>query len=265
MGRPIVYCAICGKSLREEDFSKGKAHVVDNASYCTGCRIVPEPLSKPAPAAKPTPTPPPVVPKPSGASSKALPSATPRRAHAPVADESSSLGLVIGIAVVVIAIVVLAIVLMSGSGPSSAPPALPTINAPPPPRAPDPVHPPAPAPVPRPEDDGQAAIRTLEAFASTSPDPQAVLDRCEELKPKLRGTPHLSRLEAVEARALEGRKVRDRERQLAQSLDNVKNLREFDKEFKKREEVESLLKAALDVAGTRKSEVVKILEDYRKE
>jgi hypothetical protein len=259
MGRPIVYCAICGKSLREEDFSKGKAHVVDNASYCTDCRIVPQPIPRPAPAARPTPVPPPNIPKPSGASSKSLPTATPRRAHVPVADESSSKGLLIGIVLVVVAIVVLVLVLMSSGGPPAAPPAQPTSNAPPN-RVPDPPHPRPPGP----EDDGQSAIRTLEVFAASASDPQAVLDRCEELKPKLRGTPHLSRLEAVEARAIEARKVRDRDRQLAQSLENVKNLREFDKEFARRGEIESMLKASLDVAGPRKAEVEKVLEDYRK-
>ncbi|HVE43252.1 MAG TPA: hypothetical protein VNM14_25475 [Planctomycetota bacterium] len=260
MGRPIVYCGICGKSLREEEFSKGRAHVVDNASYCTGCRIVPEPLA--AAATKSPPTPPPIVPKPSGASSKSLPSATPRRAHAPVPEESSSLGLVIGIGVVVLAIIVLAVILMSSGGPPAPPPAMPTTNAPPP-RAPDPPRPPGPRPSP-PEDDGQAAIRTLEAFASSSTDPQAVLDRCEELKPKLRGTPQLSRLEAVEARAIEARNLRSREQKLTMSLENVKNLREFDKEFKKREEVESLLKAAMDISGPRKAEVEKLLAEYQK-
>ncbi len=259
MGRPIVYCGICGKSLREEDFSKGRAHVVDNASYCTGCRIVPEPLAAPAPRASP---PTPVAPKPSGASSKSLPSSTPRRAHAPVPEQSSSLGLVIGIGIVVIAILVLVVILMSSGSPPAPPPALPTTNAPLN-RAPDPPRPPGPRPTPV-EDGALVAILDLEAFASSASDPQAILDRCEELKPKLRGTPHLSRLEAVEARAIEARKLRSRDQKLSMSLENVKNLRDFDKEFKKRDEVESLLKASLEISGPRKAEVEKLLAEYQK-
>ena len=57
MGRPIVYCGICGKSLREVDFSKGRAHVVDNAAFCVDCRLVPEMFEDlPQPAPQPTST-----------------------------------------------------------------------------------------------------------------------------------------------------------------------------------------------------------------
>ena len=42
MGNPIVYCGGCGRSLREDDFTKGKAHTVDNRPYCTGCKPMPE-------------------------------------------------------------------------------------------------------------------------------------------------------------------------------------------------------------------------------
>jgi hypothetical protein len=260
MGRPIVYCGICGKSLKEDDFSKGRAHLVDNAPFCVTCRILPEPLAKPAPAAPPPP--PPAPPRVSGAPSRALPPVTPRRHQPQVEDTSSSMGLLIGIGVVVLLIIIVVVILLSSGGPGPAPPALPTLPTPSAPtaRAPDPVRPPP----PRPQEDGQAAIRTLEALASSSPDPQAVLDRCEELKAKLRGTPFLSQLEAVEARALEARHARARDRQLTMSLENVQKLRDIDATFERRLEIENMLSAAMAVAGPRKAEVEKLLADYRK-
>src|SRR6185295_7880521 len=38
MGKEIVYCGDCGKSLREDDFSKGKAQHLDHQPYCTECK-----------------------------------------------------------------------------------------------------------------------------------------------------------------------------------------------------------------------------------
>jgi hypothetical protein len=44
MGRPIVSCQGCGKSLREEEFDRGRAYTIDNRPVCIECR--------PAPAAR---------------------------------------------------------------------------------------------------------------------------------------------------------------------------------------------------------------------
>ena len=38
MGREIVYCEGCGNSLREDDFDRGKARLLDNRPWCTECR-----------------------------------------------------------------------------------------------------------------------------------------------------------------------------------------------------------------------------------
>lgn len=38
MGRQIVYCEGCGNSLREDDFDRGKARLLDNRPFCTQCR-----------------------------------------------------------------------------------------------------------------------------------------------------------------------------------------------------------------------------------
>lgn len=37
MGKSIVHCAACGKAVREEDFSEGKAATIDHRTYCVGC------------------------------------------------------------------------------------------------------------------------------------------------------------------------------------------------------------------------------------
>jgi len=254
MGRPIVYCGICGKSLKDEDFSRGRAHLVDNAPFCTTCRIVPEPLPQPV-----RPAPPPPAPKPA-ASSKSLVSGTPRyHTPSPPQPESSSTGLVIGIAVVVFALIVLVVILMNSGGPSAPPPDHPHV----PYRGSDGGRPPVPRTTDG-EDPALKAIRNLEAFASSSADSDALLDKCQEAKPILQGTPHLARLEAIEARAIEARNLRSRERQLAMSLEGAQKLRDLDGRFERRQEIESMYRAASVIAGSRKLEVDRMLLEYQK-
>lgn len=43
MGRPIVYCASCGKSLQEHEFEKRLASIIDDRPYCAVCRTPPAP------------------------------------------------------------------------------------------------------------------------------------------------------------------------------------------------------------------------------
>ncbi len=45
VGKQIVYCGGCGKSLLEQDFEKGKAHTVEFQPYCTTCKPLPKPIS----------------------------------------------------------------------------------------------------------------------------------------------------------------------------------------------------------------------------
>ncbi|HEX7898074.1 MAG TPA: hypothetical protein VF950_09965 [Planctomycetota bacterium] len=43
MGRAIVYCGDCGRSLREDDFERGRAQTLDGQPYCSTCRaLLPE-------------------------------------------------------------------------------------------------------------------------------------------------------------------------------------------------------------------------------
>lgn len=40
MGKSIVHCAECGKAIREDDYAKGSASVIDHRNYCSACRAV---------------------------------------------------------------------------------------------------------------------------------------------------------------------------------------------------------------------------------
>src|ERR1700687_1521342 len=42
MGKELVYWGGCGKTLREDDFARGKAHSSDHRPYCTDCKPIPE-------------------------------------------------------------------------------------------------------------------------------------------------------------------------------------------------------------------------------
>jgi hypothetical protein len=251
MGRPIVYCGLCGKSLKEDDFSKGRAHVVDNASYCVTCRIVPEPLqAPPRPAPLPTSTPKPMPPP------KPLPTSTPRQhSAAPPPPPASSSSTVVGVCVAIaLAIVALAVLLLNSGSPPAPPPA-PTPPPPLPRRVPE-----APS---VPDEAARSAIQTLEAFASGSADPDAVLERCQAARSTLRGTPYQSRLEAVEARALEARAARDRDRQISALVDSVRRTRALDPQFARRQEIVTMLQGALPTAGARRAELEKLLAEYQ--
>jgi hypothetical protein len=49
MGREIVYCEGCGNSLREDDFERGRARMIDNRPYCTTCKPYLEGENEPPP------------------------------------------------------------------------------------------------------------------------------------------------------------------------------------------------------------------------
>ncbi len=63
MGKSIVYCSDCGNGLREDDFTRGKAGLLDQRPYCIQCR--PEAAG--------------ATPRPSRAATDRVPLATPQR------------------------------------------------------------------------------------------------------------------------------------------------------------------------------------------
>jgi hypothetical protein len=101
MGKPIVYCGACGRSLREADFEKGQAHIADSQPYCVKCR----PMEAPA-APKPSP-------QALGTATSHVPRAT-LSEHPRGEQASSSSALFIGLGVGVAA--VLAVIVLASSG-----------------------------------------------------------------------------------------------------------------------------------------------------
>ncbi len=117
MGRPVVYCDMCGRMLREEEFDRGKAHTVENRSFCIECR--------PMEASAAPPLLSPLTPKSfkqiSSTRIARLPTGhTPREPmelpSLPSARAPSRAPLFAGIAVGAIVLVILAGVLLSGGG-----------------------------------------------------------------------------------------------------------------------------------------------------
>jgi hypothetical protein len=247
MGKEIVYCGDCGKSLREDDFSKGKAQHLDHRPYCSDCK----PLA-PAPSQIQT-------------SSKlaAMKTTTGRHTPAPstrrrqAADDSSKTPILVGAGLVFVAAILLIVFAMSSGGRSSAPEEAP---------APAPVvGPPKPAPrpaAPAPNvDKAAAAIKDLEAFVAAPSPPVAVLQRCEEIRTVVQGTAHEGRLKAIEERAREDRRVQ----QLDASLEEVKKLRALDPAYERKEEIVRLLNATLPLSGPRRLEVEETLRTYQRD
>lgn len=250
MGKEIVYCGDCGKSLREDDFSRGKAQHLDHRPYCIDCK----PLAAAPPSQIQT-------------SSKlaAMKTTTGRHAPAPAPstrrrrseEDTSRTPLLVGGLLVFAAFLLLIVFAFSSGGRSPAPeePPAPAPHAGPPKPASKP-------PVPAPDADKAAAVmKELDAIVAASAPPVAVLQRCEELRPVVQGTPHESRLKGIEDRARESRRVQ----QLDASLEEVKKLRALDPAYERKEEIVRLLNATLPVSGTRRPEVEETLRRYQRD
>src|SRR5581483_11996329 len=160
VGRSIVHCADCGNAIREEDFAKGKASLVDSRTYCSGCRPVTPSASKGLDLRK--------------SSTARLPlasSLTPRRGT-PVASRKSRAPLLAAGALAAVGLAALVVFVASGRG-SSAPadPGGQRQASVKPPTAPP--RPPAPA-EPKPQEVGQPQRPApIEAPAEPAPNPPA--------------------------------------------------------------------------------------------
>ena len=232
MGKGIVYCQDCGKSLREEMFERGKAHMLDDRPYCIACR-------------RPDITPPTgTIPK------VAPPGQTPRHGSpvAPAAPEKPSaqrLPLIMGGALAGVAFIVLLVVLLSGG--KEAPPGEP---------------PDAPAAA---GDPGKDAVEAVRAFAASSEDPDAILARCRDARAKTRGTPWDAKLAEV-AKAAEAQKAaraRQEGERFEAFLKQIRTKADEDRDFSRRLEIDGMIAAALKIAGARSSEVEILRADLK--
>jgi hypothetical protein len=230
MGKPIVYCVNCGSSLREDDFQRRQAWMLDNRPWCATC--------KPLPAEAPV-TPGRSVPS-RRPSSGQVPAATPRR-PLPVAAPRSKAPFLLGAVLGVLPLALLAVFLLNGS--------------------------PAPAPLPPVPDPSSEAKKTtladaemedLERFAAEGGDPRAVLARAL----RLRGSPHAKRLNAVEDRARASLETAPTAEATDRYIAMIRELRERDVYFQRRGEAKNLIAATRRQAGARAAEIDQLEADY---
>jgi hypothetical protein len=102
-------------------------------------------------------------------------------------------------------------------------------------------------------------VRDLESLAASAADPDAVLQRCDEIRPAVRGSAHEPRLLAVETRAREQKRARDRDRQVTTSIGEARRIMNTPHLAERKDEVLALLNAAREVAGPRRDEVDRVL------
>ncbi len=244
MGKEIVYCGACGRSLLESEFAKGRAHTVDGRAFCRKCR-------------------------PEEASSRSLPALPHKKAtstklsthgaNIPTSLRLSALGrdsrklLVVGGALAALAVVALIGYLAKGRGGPPSPPPPPGGSA----QAPRvPVVPAIQV------DFDEPILRDLERMASSAQDPEVILERCERARLTLIGTRHEARFRAIEEGARREKERRDQERELNALLEVAEGLRTGDSTFANEAQVKSLLQSALGIAGPRRAEVQRLISEY---
>lgn len=255
MGRAIVYCGDCGKSLTDEDFAKGRARTLENGPYCTACR--------------PLPAGPPAAPIPKKISTTRLPIPPPStRRAAPAAVRKFPPRLLIGLglggaAVLLIAVLVLA---LPGGGsfespPPPAPPPTAGTTAPPPRTEPERREVPARPTAEETErlDRFLAEIRAMIRNTARLPDRHAEVEGMLAAAEKT-GGPRLAEIRSLRAeftKALEEARLRrEREARLEEILPTIREaIRNVRRLRKRRSEVEDLLNEAEKLAGPRRPEV----------
>ncbi len=140
MGKAIVYCGDCGKSLFEEDFVKGRAHTHESGPYCVQCRPRPAPTpgavvqqgsSARLRAISAGPSSTARIPKPPSTTRLPAPPSSTRRSAASSSGGSPK-ALVLGGVLAGIAVLAILIVALSGGGKNSPRPGTPAVQARPP-------------------------------------------------------------------------------------------------------------------------------------
>jgi len=207
MGREIVYCEGCGQRLTEDDFTRGKAQDHEGRPFCSKCRPVTEPPPAPQPQrGTERRTPAAVTTSRRRKATERIPFATapgppPSR---PPESGSSHVGLGVGIGLAVLVLIIVAVATMGREKPAPAPD--PVIGVPPMPKPPAvEIRPPA-------VDPAEERLKELESFAKTSPDPQAILARCEQWRSSFRNSPLEPRVRLIESVAQEKIKQREKEK-----------------------------------------------------
>lgn len=242
MGKSIVYCDGCGRSLPQDEFDRGKAHFVEERPYCTGCKPLPE--SPPSP-----PRTPPSLPKKIATSRISLSPPGTRRIPLPARPPRGPSRRSLALAAAGLLAAALGLVALALSGGSRRPPA-------PPPREEAPARPPSPSAR---EEAARRAVEELERLASSAT-PEEILLACDRARPAVEGTRHAPRLRQVEEDALRRRSERraDSDRFLAQ----IRTLIERDREFTRQSELEGMLAAGLRTWPDRRADFEAARAEY---
>ena len=265
MGKEIVYCEGCGRRLFEDEFLRGKAQTLENRPYCTDCKPLAKPptprgTSKISSSSVPVPSlgPPPPrkvsstrIPKqlaPPGA-----PPSTRRVGGFPRDNAKKKVLIGAGVGAGVLVVLIIAIASSSGGGRRDA-------SMPGPEGGSSSSSGGSSTPEGEPE-----VLKQLERLASSGAEPDAILLRCDELRPSLRGTRWADRLRKVETRALELKAISDRERgQLDKFMADIKKIVQEDETCQRKGEVLQMLETARKIAGDRAAEVDRFRTDYLK-
>jgi hypothetical protein len=222
MGREIVYCEGCGHSLRESDFEKSRARMIDNRPYCTECRPFEDGEAEPAPRRSPSGK---IAAQQRKSATGSIPVAPAPRRPSP-ASQSNPLPIIAGVGGVVFIILIFAVT----QGGSKRPPAPEPAPAPPieiPAYRPPPVEPPPPRdPAPR---DPPPRREPTPAPSGRTSDPLVAPSAAEKLEAFLN--------------------------QIRQRIGD-------DSRKERTEEILRMLGAAAKIAGPRLSEVEKLKADY---
>jgi hypothetical protein len=269
MGKPIVYCGSCGESIREEDFEKGKAHILDGQPFCTACRPLP---SGAVPVRKPPTT---QIPKPSSRKTTTthIPMArppVPQTTRRGVKADSSRTALAVGAGLAVLVILIVIVAVASGGRKGPAPRKPLTVEPTLPPHPPEPRPETSldkratPTPPAKPDLPPGEILRQLEAFAASSTDPDAVLQKCDEALVTLRARPQEARIREIASRARERKNTIDADRKVTTSIEDIRKVQASDPACERREEVLRLLKATAGIAGPRRAEVETLISDYER-
>ncbi|HXG60781.1 MAG TPA: LamG domain-containing protein [Planctomycetota bacterium] len=242
MGKSIVYCDGCGKSLPEDEFTRGKAHFVDERPFCVSCK----PLPEPPPARPPTPSP---LPKKIATSRISIPAAGTRRIPLPPRPARRPAARTIGIAAAAAVAGGMILVLALSGGSSRATPAPP---------------PPAREPAPRPpsrDEAARAAVEELERLAASG-SPDEILLACDRVRRTVEGTRYAPRLRQVEENAL--RRRAERRTDADRFLGQIRELIQADREFTRQAELEGMIAAALRTWPDRRGDIDLLRADYER-
>lgn len=263
MGKGILYCAQCGNTVREDDFARGKAQMLDDMPYCGGCKPAEPASPPPLPAQKGSSQ---RIPMPAkqGSSQRLLkPSSTTRMEAAQTKPPPFKNPVVIGGAVAAVALVVLLLLLLGGGRKEMEAPVETIQRTADRPSAPPPPEPPR-AILPRdPLDD---RVKDLEAMAATAP-PETTLARVDALRAKARGTPHEATLARIETQALQVKAELERAKsvRIEPLLAEIRQIIAKDPQFARKQEVLTKFAHALTVADGRRPQVQKMKDDYARD